>query len=125
MSPKPTVLARTKHPLKQQPQPPADSFAARLTAVRAMRRLSLREAAGDAVSYQTIKQLEHAGAEPVLSTVIALARALGCTPEWLAFGVGPAPVETDEDRAKVVPRAGRPRLTPTQPAPAESPSDAL
>lgn len=119
MSPKPT--ARPK-PAKQ---PPADSFAARLTTVRAMRRLSLREAARDAVSYQTIKQLEHAGAEPVLSTVTALARALGCTPEWLAFGVGAGPVETDEDRSKVVPRAGRPRLTATQPAPAESPSDAL
>lgn len=109
MSPKPT--ARPK-PAKQPPapaQPPADSFAARLAALRAMRRLSLREAAGDAVSYQTIKQLEQAGAEPVLSTVTALARALGCTPEWLAFGVGAGPVETDEDRAKVVPRAGRPR----------------
>lgn len=122
MSPKPA-----KQPPKPAApaQPPADSLAARLAALRAMRRLSLREAAGDDISYGTIKQLEHAGAEPVLSTVTALARALGCTPEWLAFGVGAGPVETDQDRAKVMPRAGRPRRAPEQPADAETSSDAL
>lgn len=94
-------------------------FSKRLTDTRALRRLSVRDIGSlAACSGAYVSLLEQGRAEPTLSTVEALARALSVSPEWLAFGVGDGPVERDEDRVKEAPRAGRPRKAQPTAAPA-------
>lgn len=77
-----------------------DGLAARLTAVRAERGLS-RTALGRLceLSPRAITKIE-AGGQSGVEVVEALASALGVSPGWLAFGIGPQVVAT--------PRRGRP-----------------
>jgi transcriptional regulator with XRE-family HTH domain len=74
--------------------------AERLAYARTTGGLSLRqiaEAAG--VSRQTVLLIERGHNEPLISTVEALAVALGVSPGWLAFGEGEGPEATEQASA--------------------------
>ena len=99
-------------------------FSRRLTDTRALRRLSVRDIGSlAACSGAYVSLLEQGRAEPTLSVLEGLAKALSVSPEWLAFGVGDGPVERDEVRTKEAPRAGRPRKTQPASEPVESPEN--
>jgi len=73
--------------------------AARLAQLRQHRGLSLR-GLGDAaeLSATAIQNIETGDAKPSVATIEQLARALGCSPCWLAFGEGADPI-ADPGRA--------------------------
>lgn len=83
------------------------TFEGRLEFARFLRRYGSRELGALAgLSSGGVSKLERAGADPKVSTVRALAAALQCAPEWLAWGSGPAPTETSADRARTPPTPG-------------------
>ena len=57
-----------------------------------------------AITYQAIQQLEAGGGTKHL---VAIARALGVTAEWLQDGQGPAPARHAPRRARVLPTSSR------------------
>lgn len=92
--------------------PDLSTFSGRLLWLRGLRRLGARELGALAgLSHAAVTKLEKEGpgANPTLSVAAALAKALACERGWLAFGEGEAPGERPEDRARVAPKAGRPR----------------
>lgn len=77
-------------PVKNGPVSTRTSLAARLREARTAHRLSLREVGRRAGSSGSqVQQTEQGRTIPTLSTVEQLARALGISPAWLAFGLGP------------------------------------
>ena len=75
-----------------------EGVATRLREVRLMRELTMRalsEKSG--LSHPTARSTETGASMPTLATVEALANALGVSPGWLAYGLGP--VELPNRRA--------------------------
>lgn len=94
-------------PESEDPSQSTDGLAARLASVRAERGLSLAALARLCeLSPRAITKIE-AGGQSGVEVIESLANALGVSPGWLAFGVGPQTV--------TAPRRGRP------PAPSSSP----
>jgi len=88
-------------PFEPTPELRSKSFATRLQAARTERGLKMRavdERAG--ISPGTVRSLE-AGTMPSLDTLELIAKALGVSPAWLAYGEGPRElVRRDRDAAQ-------------------------
>jgi tetratricopeptide (TPR) repeat protein/transcriptional regulator with XRE-family HTH domain len=70
------------------------SFGLRVRALRRKRGLSQVDLAGDVLSPSAISLLEAGRREPSMATIEALAAQLGCSPQFLADGVGRLHVDT-------------------------------
>lgn len=86
-----------------QAEPNATAIGQRLEAARKQQGLS-RQALGNAAGLtgQTVANIEVHGMIPRVDTVEMLAKALGRSPSWLAFGVGAA--STTETRTASLPQ---------------------
>lgn len=68
----------------------SQSVGARLQAIRLARGLSvLALAQRSQTSHTAVGNIERRGTVPTVATIEALATALGISPGWLAFGIGP------------------------------------
>ena len=73
----------------------SDGLAKRLTAARTLRELSMRELEQRADAAGNLVRNTQAGRSlPTLRTIEQLAKALGVSPAWLAYGEGPMEVPT-------------------------------
>ncbi len=79
----------------------ADGMGARLQAARLARGLNMRDLGRESgTSHTTVRLTEIGETIPTIATAEALALALGVSPGWLAFGIGP--------QVGTAPRRGRP-----------------
>ena len=80
--------------------PLSSKLSQRLRAAREKRGISRRELAarlgGD--KYSTLSKIEEGDSMPGIDTVELLARALGVSAGWLAYGEGTAPTWADEKK---------------------------
>lgn len=82
-----------------------EGLAARLRAVRAAKGLTLRELDRRAEISTGASRAVEVGGMPTLDTIEFLARALGVSPAWLAYGEGPMEAPTRRQRATQVEQA--------------------
>lgn len=76
-------------PCEDAPDRRCLGMAARLHEVRTLRGLSMRDVARSAGCAPGTVRSTELGATPTVDTAEVLANALGVSPAWLAFGVGP------------------------------------
>lgn len=90
-----TLAFGIDHPWESRAGLRCDGLSARLREVRKARGLSMRELARQAAASVVLVRSTECGASlPNLARLEALAKALGVSPAWLAYGEGPMEVPT-------------------------------